>query len=643
MVTRELTEKFIKDAVYFISTQQIDGSFKHLSSKHENDFRESDVYNATFFTSLILCSLSNLEESVQLNLIKNKAEEFLLKEKSQDWSFNYWERLSREAVSMPYPDDLDDTFAALSGLTLIKPSVINGSVLAKIVKLLAFTEEKPGGPYRTWLTPKSPNSSWQDVDIAVNSNIGFFLSLHNVSLQELNKYISESINSKQLLSKYYPSVIPIIYFLSRWYDGEDRYILVNSLTDLKTNKGDWGSILNNSLAVSALINLSAPVFEFENAVELIVGNGKFQEWKALSFCFDPSQKGIAYYSGSPALTAAFSAEALSKYLSIISTNKITNFSYEENDFYAKVLQNIRESFSILLGNFQRNSLLVLEKNIKGNVGKEIILQVFWFVKSMGKRASNFSGSAAMELSTSNIMGWMAYDIYDDFLDLEGEVSKLSVANFCLRELTKIYVSLLGNKYTFFKQVMDKLDGANVWEVESCRVNLTSGSFQIHDRLPKYNNLDNLSNRSLGHAMGPVAVLLRLGYGEDSVEVKGVMDFFRNYLAARQLNDDAHDWWEDLQKGMLNSTSVLVLEKFGGREVNFERDGDRLKQIFWYEVIPGIAQRVFGHLDKATEIITGLEIIEKPDKLLEMLRPLRIAAQKALDQSKQVKDFLQEIG
>jgi len=97
----------------------------------------------------VLSCLSALEETPKVKTIKQKAAKFLLSQKSKHWSFNYWVRNSQEAKKLPYPDDLDDTFCALSALFQYDPNLINGSAMAKIITLLTAMEKKEGGPYRT--------------------------------------------------------------------------------------------------------------------------------------------------------------------------------------------------------------------------------------------------------------------------------------------------------------------------------------------------------------------------------------------------------------------------------------------------------------------------------------------------------------
>src|SRR5258708_25817468 len=114
-----ISRKIIEEAIQYISDQQQkDGGFTSFSSNRMDDFSDSITYNTNFITSVILEVLSNVYDTQLLYQVKKKASEFLLLQKSEQWSWNYWSKFSKEFTTMPYPDDLDDTFCALNALFL---------------------------------------------------------------------------------------------------------------------------------------------------------------------------------------------------------------------------------------------------------------------------------------------------------------------------------------------------------------------------------------------------------------------------------------------------------------------------------------------------------------------------------------------
>src|SRR5690606_19133233 len=135
-------------------------------------------------------------------VIQAGAVKFLLKQKTPNWTWNYWQKNHPMRAVMPLPDDLDDTIWALIALALHNPKLISGSVLAHLARTLTACETAPGGPYRTWLVDRTLHKTWGDVDIAVNANIGYLLSQQQVRLSGLMRYIDDALARNQLTSPY---------------------------------------------------------------------------------------------------------------------------------------------------------------------------------------------------------------------------------------------------------------------------------------------------------------------------------------------------------------------------------------------------------------------------------------------------------
>ena len=92
--------------------------------------------------------------------------------------------------------------------------------------------------------------------------------------------------------------------------------------------------------------------------------------------------------------------------------------------------------------------------------------------------------------------------------------------------------------------------------------------------------DRLCDKSLGHVLPALAVLFSLGYAPDSIAVDATVSFFKNYLAARQLHDDAHDWKDDLMHGRINAATTQLIRIFykkhpeAPRPFSLSRDSSR---------------------------------------------------------------------
>jgi hypothetical protein len=263
---------------------------------------------------------------------------------------------------------------------------------------------------------------------------------------------------------------------------------------------------------------------------------------------------------------------------------------------------------------------------KENCKKSITLLPYIFYKSLGKNGKKISKELIIQCGLANLYGWIAYTIYDDFLDGEGKREKLSMANVCLREVAHIYNSILP-KTDFadvFNETMDGIDKANYWEIINC---------YDKNKLPEYKDYSQLAEKSLGHALGPVAILYSLGFNQNSPEIKNTLIFFKNYLIARQLNDDAHDWEDDFKKGFINPIMVKVFEKTSNKK--------QFKKNFWEKILVDISNIILNKVNVAKEKVKNIKIIEKPEILLSILESPELSAKKSISEHNETVKFINE--
>ena len=206
----------------------------------------------------------------------------------------------------------------------------------------------------------------------------------------------------------------------------------------------------------------------------------------------------------------------------------------------------------------------------------------------------------------------------------------------LRALTEIYHSL-GTRAVeiapLFKGTMDRIDDANAWEQRHCRI--LAGS----NALPSFGGHETLADRSIGHAMGPLAMLLLAGYDASGKEYKNVESFFRHYLIARQLHDDAHDWAEDLLRGRVNSIGAIVL---GDKTMAATTALQELKKIFWEESIDVAARMIIAHIDAARRARESSPLSDA-DFMESALQRLESGARRAITERDEALAFLKDYG
>jgi hypothetical protein len=233
-------------------------------------------------------------------------------------------------------------------------------------------------------------------------------------------------------------------------------------------------------------------------------------------------------------------QALSEYQRYALSSPGKNLETRKIELDRSVLGQVKKRYSRTGRNLQDQAIETIDKVKAGDEACHITLTPFFFSQALGNNGSRIGDELLTALGAVNLYGWIAYTIYDDFLDEEGDVAKLSVANVALREVTGVFESILpGTGFVnYAHNVMDMIDSANTWEVTMARNRIKKSDNLKDIQLPDWGNLEKLSARSFGHALGSIALLYSLGFYDLSPEVKNLEKFFKSYLIAKQLNDDA---------------------------------------------------------------------------------------------------------
>ncbi len=635
-------KRFGELANLIASEQQRDGSFMSYSVALGAVFgSDSKTYQTTFMTALILGAIAGIDDET-LEVVQQRAADWLLAQRGPEWSFNYWSHEEPEVKVRSYPDDWDDTSCAISALSRVRPEVITGGVLGHIVKLLTGTEEQEGGPYRTWIVGEEAPKHWHDVDIAVNANIAYLLKLHEVQLPNLETLVDTRIAAGELVSPYYPTSAPIEYFVSRWYRGA-RWEQLRERILARKRRGRWGGALETALAVSSLLNLGAEPDGVAGAVKWL-RNLEPAELKAGAFCMDPATEGKPYVAGARALTAALVMEAIWNYDQAIKRAEGSlkhEVGTSANKLDELIVQTVMARFEQAGKTVYADAQTMKDRLLGGTAAAQITALPFLFRRALGRRGANITDKQVVLWGMVSFYGWIAYTVYDDFLDEEGKPQLLPVANVALRELV-LLVQHEANRVDGLGEiawgVLDGQEAANAWEVTYCRVARQSDLRRV--AVPDFGNLAALAERSMGHALGCVALTLALGYAPTSMEVKTVRSFFYHFLIARQLGDDLADWKVDLEKGQINAVGAWLLSEAGQQDESVAKLYHRLERILWEKTAVAVKQRMTLELNEARAQLKHMNFIEEPKILLGLLAPIEADIEATERKRQQTAEFLQ---
>ncbi len=633
-----------RGAAYLNAVAEPNGSFMGYVNAGRHDFAAAKPLPATFFTALIVSILGPLPLA-GWKQTEAKALEFLKGELSPLGSVNYWIRGSAEYQQRPHPDDLDDTCVTLAALTLVRPELVDGAALGKLARLLVAAETSPGGPYRTWLVGPDAAETWQDTDLAVNANIGYLLSLHDTQLPALNAMLEQALASGRLTSRYYPEALAIVYFWSRFYEGQSRQDLRDWLSHRLAGRAIAASSLKSALAVTTGLQLGLPRADLRSLVaQLVERQSPDGSWAAEAFYFESQVGKVSYYAGAKALTTAFAIEALERW----QTGQIPTLATEASpNAWQQAVKTaaLRQTRQLPAGQLRERLSATIKRTFDYDTDGQITSMPLLTSEAISREPA---AETMQQLALGSLYGWVAYTIYDDFLDDEGRPALLSVANVALRESVVSFTRALPAQPDFTQLVhatLNQVDAANAWEVANARATNQAGTLNMR-QLPDYGERAQLAERSLGHELAAVGVLMAMGHDRVSPAVTALEQFFHHFLIARQLNDDAHDWEDDLARGHLSAAVASLLASYFGKRrdlsVPLAPEGiAQLRRHFWRETAVGLADLIIRHADAARQALQANSAITDPAPFERLLAPLAASARQVISERQRVLDFMQE--
>ena len=278
--------------------------------------------------------------------------------------------------------------------------------------------------------------------------------------------------------------------------------------------------------------------------------------------------------------------------------------------------------------------------IKADKRQEITMISSYFLNSLKK--CSLHKSISEKLGVANFYAWMAYTIYDDFIDEEGIPQLLPSANIAHRISLKKYIAVAKNseEKALIDNYYNSVDLSNNWELVNSRASIHNKDIII-ESIPNYKNADLLASRAIGHILGPMLICFKdVSISADQREL--VYLGLKHYLIARQLNDDAHDWVEDLENGQINYILAYFMKK-----VNIKRGTHRLQDLksnlqdyFWKEGLINTSKLTLKHINKSYYYLNKSDLfIPGSDIYTKILDPIKDIANQSLIIHRNQKQFL----
>lgn len=639
-------KKSIDRGIEFLEKQQNNnGGFDSLTTPDPEKWNKKIKYNTCFVPALILDALNTIKlESQNIIKIKERAAIFLIGQADKDSSFNYWEKDTKEYQAGTIPNDFDDTMAVWAALYNFQPKLLSTKVIAQLGRLWTDYEVKEGGPYFTWMISNPKDKKWLQTDLAVNANIGYLLSLLDISLPNLERYYDRHIQKSDYHSMYYPDEYPVIYYLSKFYRGYRLTQFKQYVRNKIANADSDLDYLRKAILTSTWMRLGGESKYIENLIDRIWKNQNIDgSWPPVVYCLDPMIKNIKHFAGADTLTTALCIEAIGLYIEKCKKIDSADRSIKKNHKRYKIVsQNVLRLFEKKLQAWSEELRLETKKFatkiIDSEQGQEIILlpYLFWL---LDKKRKTKDQKKIENLCLASIFGWIAYTIYDNFLDEEAVPANLPMANMAFKEMIDIF-GILENKSIklLVKKKLNEMEAANFWEATRLRFDKVI----YFKHLPPEKEVDRFYQKSSGHGLGPLIAVNLASENNAAINVNKWEKFFEYYLLARQLDDDAKDWADDMSRGQINGAALVLCHRFAKKyrvkKIVPKKDTKQLEELFWNDVINVIAKKIILNVKKAKKILTetncGMDCF-----LFNKLDKLELRAGEAAKAGRDAREFL----
>lgn len=368
---------------------------------------------------------------------------------------------------------------------------------------------------------------------------------------------------------------------------------------LRAETAPGGPYINSGGAVDPLANAAIALFLREEGVRL-------PALEAFVAQFEPQDLERQLRAAAPRVTA-------------VSRVKLHELAANHEALLANINIQVRADITAWPDPLAATGERLFTKLLRADKTGEIRLMPQLFVSSL-TISSKTNSDQLILLGAANVFFWIGGMLFDDFLDGEGRPELLPIATVAHRRALTLYRQVTAGAPEFSRLVEVlclRADRANAWEVTQTRARVARGVIALPE-LPDYGDYWALADRSIGHMFGPLLIMRRLPGVTDAQRAQ-VEQGLRHYLIARQLNDDIHDWRQDLETGQLSAVVVELLRSTGVRPGSRRLTTllPKIERYVMHEGLPHVYDLLHEHVVLARQSLTASGLIE-PDSGLENL-------------------------
>jgi len=512
--------------------------------------------------------------------------------------------------------ETDEVFAVLAALWQYDSTYVTGEYLMCVVQRLIKCEATVGGPYY----------SGSELCARTNAHIAIFMRLIARPLPKLDRFLADIITTQRFSDTKLASTY-LLYLLAQASDSPQlaQYVAQHWL------KKDWQLPWRKAVALRILQN---KLQTFESRGELLT---LCQAQQRTGFWGGkPPAKGSLVRDQACFITTALIVAALFDFRHPATQASLADLRHRQRI----VARTARRAFAGHTEPLRSSGLAMVQAICQRDINFEITLLAHFFAHAV-KMPVIFNESCCTILGPANMLGWIAYLIYDDFLDDEGKGVHLPVANVAMRAALDYFRMALPGGPSFqryINKVFNIMDQANAWEVRHCRFIVQAGNAVIA-RLPRYGRGTMLAERSLAHSLGPMAIVMQC-LPHDLKKTRSIETAFRHYLIAKQLADDIHDWVKDMQAGQLSYVVVAILRDMRLKSGTYQLSVliPAMQHCFGRTTAPKQLRLILRHVTLSRRFFIASQLLRSPNEVYGLLDRLENSTKQSLDHQVKAQSF-----
>lgn len=323
---------------------------------------------------------------------------------------------------------------------------------------------------------------------------------------------------------------------------------------------------------------------------------------------------------------------------IIPTHDLDHMSLATKTIYEKITHDLLP-FTENLRHNTVNEIIQKVKKADGTGEISDLTNVFLgSIKAKQPGVARLTDTEERNLGMANALTWVTYSLIDHILDEDYEKDIIPVISFLQRKISHHY-SLSNVNQKLFDSLFSQVDQANIEELRyrlQLSVDKDKDSIIIINN--NFENIESLmSTKSIAHTLGPQTIALKM----NSSAGNDISEAMKLYCSARQLNDDLHDWIDDLESGQITYVISEIFKSINLKPGSYPYKTvlENMKQAYWDNILSILCKKITKDVGSAKKLLENNFLKNNSEFVTKFLSPISNSATDALNKHEFEKQFL----